>query len=177
MTIREARDSEVEATLEIYRAAFGQKDESDLVQNLLRDESAQPFLSLLAFEKDMPAGHILFTNAWLEPATDVRCSLLAPLAVLPEYQKKGVGGALIEKGLEILTERGVGLVFVLGYPEYYTRYGFEPAGRQGLDATYPIAEKNADAWMVRALQPKLLGSCQGKLICADAINRQEYWVE
>ena len=62
-------------------------------------------------------------------------SLLAPLAVLPDYQKQGVGG-IISHGLKLLTAAGIDLVFVLGHPGYYPRYGFKPAGVQGFEAPY-----------------------------------------
>ena len=83
--------------------------------------------------------------------------MLAPLAVVPECQKQGVGGTLVKHGLELLSKSGVDLVFVLGYPEYYTRHGFAPAGVRGFDAPYPIPEKNSDAWMVFELRPGVIG--------------------
>jgi putative acetyltransferase len=73
--------------------------------------------------------------------------------------------------------KGVELVFVLGHPGYYPRHGFTPAGVLGFHAPYPIPEKNADAWMVQELHPGVIGRARGKILCADAINRPEYWRE
>ena len=67
-------------------------------------------------------------------------AILAPLAVVPDAQGQGIGGALIEHGLSLLQRSGVGLVFVLGHPGYYPRHGFEPAGRLGFDAPFPILD-------------------------------------
>ena len=96
---------------------------------------------------------------------------------MPDIQKQGIGGRLIERGLQLLSRSGVDLVFVLGHPEYYPRYGFKPAGHLGFEAPYPIPDEHADAWMVQALRPGVIGSVSGKVICADALNKLEYWRE
>lgn len=177
MTIREATAEDLDAVLAIERAAFDSGEEADLVQALLSDESARPILSLLAFQNETAAGHILFTRARLDSDTSVSISVLAPLAIVPDHQKQGIGGQLIAAGLDHLRNEGVGLVFVLGHPDYYPRSGFQPAGALGYEATYPILEKNAGAWMVQELRPGIIGSCRGRVLCADTLNRAEYWVE
>ena len=162
----------------IHTLAFGQPDEADLTIALIEDPTAAPVLSLFAFAEKQAVGHILFSNAQFsdaEPALSVK--ILAPLAVVPDYQNLGVGGMLIEDGLQRLREAGTDLVFVLGHPEYYPRHGFEPAGRRGLDAPYPIADEHADAWMVLALRPDILDTVSGTVKCADALDRPEYWCE
>ena len=68
-------------------------------------------------------------------------------------------------------------MFVLGHPEYYPRYGFVSAGKLGFEATYPIPEKVADAWMVQELQPGIIGKIKGKVLCAKALDAPEYWRE
>lgn len=176
MRIRKTGTADLDDILRIHTAAFGQDEEAELVRALLQDPSAQPCLSLLALTDDGAVGHILFTAAQLEDS-NVACALLAPLAVEPVAQKQGIGGALIRHGLEHLGSMGVDLIFVLGYPDYYQRHGFEPAGRLGLDACYPIKDEQADAWMVQALRPGVLGTVSGRLKCAHALDRPEYWVE
>ena len=177
MQIREALDSDLTDVLSIERAAFGEEDEAELVQNLLNDSSAQPLLSLVAFQDDRPVGHILFSKAHLSNNPTISIAILAPLAVIPEAQKQGIGGKLIERGMQLLSQSGVDLVFLAGYPSYYTRHGFQPASPLGLEPTYPMPEEYPDAWMVRALRPDILGSVSGKVICADALNKPEYWRE
>ena len=151
---------------------------AELVTALLDDPSAQPRLSLLTDEGDHPLGHILFTRVTISGhEQSVIASLLCPLAVAPDAQSRGIGGALVKAGLERLKQMGVDLVFVLGHPGYYPRFGFIPAGQFGLHAPYPIEKKNAGAWMVQALQPGLLGRIEGKLNCADSLQNPEYWQE
>jgi len=177
MHIQEATPANLADVLFVEREAFGKEKEAELTRALLVDPTAKPHLSLLAYVENQPAGHILFTTAVLSNAPHVRISLLAPLAVVPKFQRQGVGGALIKKGLELLSKQGVELVFVLGHPTYYPRYGFTPAGKLGFEAPYPIPEKHADAWMVQALKPNIIGAVFGKLICSDALNKPEHWRE
>ena len=175
MIIREAFDSNFDAVMAVKRAAFGSDEEAGLVAELLADPSAMPTVSLLALEGDRAVGHILFTRAGLVPYSSLTASLLAPLAVVPGEQKKGIGGALIEHGLRILSESGVDLVFVLGHPGYYPRFGFEPAGKLGYDRPYLLQEKTPEAWMVKALRQGIIGKYSGTVTVADTLYKPEYW--
>lgn len=178
MMIRETTDMDLDTILDIHRRAFGQEEVDILTQNLLKDPSAEPRFSLLAVSEDTAVGHILFTAASLDgTARAVTTSLLAPLGVVPERHGQGIGQALIRDGLRRLTHAGVDLVFVLGHPGYYPRCGFEPAGRLGFDAPYPIPQENAGAWMVQALRDGVMGSVTGQVRCAEAVDRPEYWRE
>jgi putative acetyltransferase len=178
MHIREASDLDINDVLLVERLAFNQDKEADLVWALLSDPSAKPFLSLLAFKDNKAVGHILFTTARLTKTQNTASiSILAPLAIVPDFQKQGIGGKLIEKGLKLLSKSGVDLVFVLGHPEYYPRYGFKPAGSLGFEAPYTIPDKHADAWMLQALRPGVIGAVSGRIMCADALNKPEYWRE
>lgn len=178
MHIELATEHDRPAVLAVERAAFGEDDEADLVALLLDDPSARPFVSLLARIDGRPVGHILFTAAHLDgPAHPPPVALLAPMAVVPDAQRQGIGGALIERGVELLAEAGVALVFVLGHPTYYPRHGFGPAGPWGLAAPYPIPDAVSDVWMVRALHGDVLGSIDGTVRCADTLQRPEYWRE
>ena len=176
--IREAMEADLNDVLSVERLAFGYDKEANLVEALLYDPSAKPVLSLLAFDKDRSVGHVLFTEARLSGSRNAASIvLLAPLAVVPDAQKQGVGGKLIAQGLKLLSESEVDLVFVLGHPEYYPRYGFKPAGRLGFEAPYPIPDEHATAWMVQALRTGLIGTLRGKVVCADALNKPEHWRE
>ncbi len=176
--IREALDPDETAILRVIKAAFSTDEEAELVTALLKDVSAEPRLSLVAFHGDEAIGHILFTAARLETmAASPNCALLAPLSVAPDAQGQGVGGQLIEAGLQSLSRAGTDLVFVLGHPGYYPRHGFAPALRLGFDAPHAIPAEHADAWMVCALRPDIIGTLRGKVACADAISDVKYWRE
>lgn len=177
-TIREAGIADRDTVTDIERRAFGRNDEAALTSDLLADPTAAPCLSLIAVEADRPVGHILFTAARIVAAPRaVVASILAPLAVVPQAQGRGIGGKLIAEGLRRLEARGGDLVFVLGHPGYYRRSGFATAGRSGLEAPYPIPKKDADAWMVRPLRDGIIGAITGRVVAADTLMRPEYWRE
>jgi putative acetyltransferase len=174
--IVEASAADADAVLSVERAAFAREDEAALVAALLQDPTAQPSLSLLAFWDNKPVGHVLFTYAVLAGASrQAPASILAPLAVVPEFQRQGVGRALIEHGASLLAASGMQLLFVLGHPAYYTRCGFTPAVPYGLRAPYPIVPE--EAWMVRPLAPSVLGSVTGIIACAESLAKPAYWRE
>jgi putative acetyltransferase len=176
MEIRESHESDNDMVFEVEKNAFGTEIEANLTMELLKDKSAEPYLSLIAVEGEKTIGHILFTNAKIDSEhRDISINILGPLAIEPKYQRKGVGGKLIETGLKILRERGIDLVFVSGHPEYYPKFGFSPAGERGFDAPYPIPEVQADTWMVIELKPGLLGNISGTILCADPLDKPEYW--
>lgn len=176
--IREAKESDFDDVMRVEKEAFGYEKEAILVSQLLEDKSAAPVLSLLAFKNDEAVGHILFTKATLNGKTSPLIYLLAPLAVKPQHQKQGIGGMLINEGLEKLRKIGAEMVFVLGHESYYPKYGFkQDAGCMGFDSPYPIPEEHAGAWMVYPLNPESSDKVKGKVICADALNKPEHWRE
>ncbi len=177
MNIREATPADLASVLAVERLAFGRDDEANFTDAMLKDPSAQPTLSLLAIDGEQPIGHILFTKAHIEGAPELPAAFLAPLAVVPEFQRRGVGGELIRQGLLKLREGGVDLVFVVGHPTYYPRFGFEVAGKVGFMPTYPMRAEAADAWMVLALKDGVVGSVSGRVVCCDALNKPEVWRE
>jgi putative acetyltransferase len=115
--------------------AFGQPTEADLVDRL---RAACPeAVSLVAEVDGLVAGHILFTPVTVEDGRGPIVGMgLAPMAVLPERQRTGVGAALIREGLDRLRRQGCPFVVVVGHPEYYPRFGFQRASRHGLTSQW-----------------------------------------
>jgi putative acetyltransferase len=180
MIIRESTESDLSELLEVERQAFGIDEGpviTELVYGLLSDPTAKPLLSLIAVNDDRVIGHILFTKARLTSDKSIAVSIMAPLAVVPDSQRQGVGGKLIAEGLKLLSESDVKLVFVLGHPDYYPRHGFKTAGSLGFEAPYPIPENVAGAWMVQELSPGFIGSVSGRVLCADVLDQPEHWSE
>ncbi len=105
------------------RGGFGGTEEADLVARLRAEKSA--LLSLVAQMQSQLVGHVLFSRMSIEAEGGlIDAVALAPVAVLPEYQRVGVGGRLIRKGLEMLRARGEKIVIVVGHPDYYPLFGF-----------------------------------------------------
>lgn len=120
--IRETTSDDLKDITEVEKLVFGYDKEAELTMGLLADNTAEPRVSLLAFYKGEAIGHILFTRAYIEGVREQPLiHILAPLAVKPDFQQRGIGGLLIAKGLQKLREMGCGLVFVLGHKEYYPR--------------------------------------------------------
>jgi putative acetyltransferase len=181
LEIRRSTESDKADILNIHTKAFGEKkgpEIADLVSGLLNDKTALPLLSLIAVENTKIIGHILYTKANVTQTDEpVTAQILAPLAILPDAQSKGVGGQLIEEGLKQLKGSGVELVFVLGHPDYYPRSGFIPAGALGYEAPYHIPEEHAGAWMVQELCSGVIGRIKGKVQCSDVLNQPQHWRE
>ncbi|MCU7892946.1 MAG: N-acetyltransferase [Candidatus Thiodiazotropha sp. (ex Ustalcina ferruginea)] len=180
MKIRHSTESDCTAISDIHMSAFGKEQGHeivDLVNSLLDDATAEPLLSLVAESAGRLVGHILFTQAKVQSDKEVSARILAPLAVTYDFQGAGVGGALVREGLNQLAESGVDLVFVLGHPGYYPKFGFQTAGVLGYEAPYPILSEHADAWMVQALKAGVIGTIEGKVQCSDILNQPQYWQE
>ena len=178
--IRQSTPDELNTVLQVELDAFSNDAEiQTLVTDLFSDQTAFPLISLLAFDEHKPVGHVYFSTARLEGASaDMRVMLLAPLAVARSHQKQGVGQALIHRAFEEALKFDVDLVFVLGHPTYYPQCGFTPAGQRGFNAPYPIAEKDAGAWMVIALSEGAIERAGGgRVHCAQSLMKPQYWRE
>ena len=178
--IRETYENDFNNIMEVETKAFGFDKEAKLTADLLTDHSAKPIISLMAFHKEKAVGHILFTRSYIDEINDSQpyIHILAPLAVIPEYQKQGIGGLLINEGIKVLKELGSELLFVLGHMDYYPKFGFiQDAKNLGYSAPYPIPEKHANAWMVQSLNKNGFTISPGKVICANKLNEPEHWRE
>lgn len=155
LTIRPETGGDVAAIREVEEAAFGQPDEADLVDRL-RDDG-EVLLSLVAEVDGRIEGHILFTRLWIDPGS-VPAVALAPLAVSPTWQRRGIGGRLIEAGLEVLRQQDERIVFVLGHPSYYPRFGFEADKASLLESPFP-----RESYMALELVPWALDGIRGRV--------------
>ncbi|MBF0546054.1 MAG: N-acetyltransferase [Candidatus Riflebacteria bacterium] len=135
VTIKTEELKDLPIVRKINEAAFGKPHEANIVDNLRKNCSE--LLSLVAVEGKEIVGHILFSPAEIEgPQGKVRGMGLAPVAVLPERQKQGIGKLLINEGLARLRNIGCPFVIVLGHPEYYPKFGFEPASKYDINCQW-----------------------------------------
>jgi len=156
MNIRKEKDSDKENIWTVNAEAFETEVEANLV-NALRD-SGIPFISLVAEEDEEIVGHILFTPVELI-ADDSALKLmgLAPMAVLPELQKKGIGSQLVKTGIEKCSTQGYDAIVVLGHPEYYPKFGFITSVKYGIKSEYDVPD---EAFMLLELKE---GSLKDKI--------------
>jgi putative acetyltransferase len=154
--IRSEQPDDRTAIREVCVRAFGDEEAANLV-DLLRDRKKAP-ISLVALAGDKVVGHIMFSPISISEAPgDFRGIGLAPLAVLPEYQNRGIGSQLTRAGLDVCTQLGYDAVVVLGHKTYYPRFGFSRAKDRDLDNEYNAA----DAFMVMELKPAALKGVRG----------------
>ena len=134
--IRPERALDAAAISAVLKAAFGGAAEAQLVERLRADRGL--VLALVAVDADGPVGHVAFARLSVTtPDGEVPAVGLAPLAVAPAYQRRGIGSALARTGLDMLAADGESLAFVLGEPAYYARFGFDAAA--GADYASPYA--------------------------------------
>ena len=157
-TIRPERPQDKVAIFALNQQAFKRQEEGRLV-DALRDQ-ASPLVSLVAIADKAVIGHIMFSPVTVEHARRAPDLMmgLAPMAVLPRHQGKGVGSLLVRRGLDACRDVGCGAVVVLGHPSYYPRFGFVRASQFNLRCEYPVPE---DVFMAIELMPCALDGCQG----------------
>jgi len=162
MIIRPEKKTDYTAIHKVNELAFGGRAEADLIDDLRKTDSFIPELSLVAIQNQEVIGHILFSAIVIKSEKYVISALaLAPMAVHPEFQNKGVGSKLVFRGLEDCRNLGHKIVVVIGHPGYYPRFGFLPARDRGLQVLFPVPD---EAFMVLELVPGALKSAKGEII-------------
>ena len=156
MNIRNEELNDHDAVYAVNDAAFETNAEADLVDRLRKQ--AKPNISLVCEQDLKIVGHIMFTPVSLSDAPLAKIMCLAPVAVHPDYQHQGIGCALIEKGLSLCQEMGYGTCVVLGHPDYYPKFGFEPSAKFNIKCEYDVPE---DVFMVIELAPDYLNNMKG----------------
>jgi putative acetyltransferase len=155
--IRREEPTDIAAIRFVNEQAFGGTAEANAIDQL-RDRGAAT-LSLVAVIDDRVVGHLFFSPVTIDSPDHSWPGLgLAPLSVLPGYQRQGVGTALMNAGLEECRRLGHELVIVLGHPDYYPRFGFERASRCGVRFEFEAPD---EACMILALRPGALGGVSG----------------
>ncbi len=133
--LREEREDDAESVRALYLAAFEGPGEAVLVERLR--EQADPRVALVAEAAGKVVGHVLFTPVAVDGCAG-RLMGLAPMAVRPGLQRRGVGSLLVRGGLERCAQLGAEAVVVLGHADYYPRFGFRPAADFGLACEYDV---------------------------------------
>lgn len=164
--IRPETDKDRAAIHRVNESAFPGPGEANLVDALR--EVAHPHISLVAAVEDQIVGHIFFSPVTIESEDSVLTAMgLAPMAVLPEYQNKGIGSQLVREGLKQCQRIGHNIVVVLGHPLYYPRFGFTTAAAKGIRCEYDVPD---DHFMVTELEAGALAGRKGLVKYHPAFN-------
>jgi putative acetyltransferase len=149
MNIRGETLLDYPAIAEVNILAFGKEDEAQIIEKIRDSDRYIPELSLVAEVEDVVVGHILFSYIDLIGEETLRVLGLAPMAVHPQFQRQGIGSALVQKGLEIADAMGEAIVIVLGHPPFYSRFGFQPSVNYKIQCPFEVPE---DVFMVKPLK-------------------------
>ncbi|THH37977.1 GNAT family N-acetyltransferase [Neolewinella litorea] len=166
LTIRQEMPQDHPAVFALIQEAFAAEPLSDhreqfLVEWLRRSEAFVPELSLVAETDHRIVGHILLTRLKIRSGQDTSEALaLAPVSVLPEYQRRGVGRRLIRAARERARTLGYLAVVLVGHADYYPRFGYQPAYRFGIELPFEVPQENS---MVVALTEGGLKGVHGKV--------------
>lgn len=156
MDIRPEKPENVGEVRKVNIAAFDRENEANLVDRL---RGISPSFSFVAVESDRVVGHIFFSPVVVEgECFNKRILGLAPVAVLPDYQRQGIGSLLIRESLKECARSGFHAVVVLGHPDFYPRFGFVPASSKNLRCEYDVPD---EAFMVLELEKGILLDCSG----------------
>jgi putative acetyltransferase len=157
VTILHERPEDANAIRVVLEEAFGQSIEAELVDALRRRGALT--LSLVALREDEVVGHIAFSPVTIESAeSSFNAIALGPMAVLPPYQGKGIGSQLVRIGLAKCRQAGHEIVFVLGHPDFYGRFGFVPTRHRDLHCEFGVPD---DVFMVMELRQGALAERGG----------------
>ena len=169
MEIRAEQPQDLEAIYAVNVAAFERENEANLVNQL---RGVANTLSLVAIESEQVVGHIFFSPVEIDREYPQKSIILglAPLAVLPHYQRQGIGSRLIKYGLRECADLGHKAVVVLGYPAYYSRFGFVAAKEKGLKCEYSVPD---DVFMVLELLDAALDGYRGTVKYRSEFNECE----
>ena len=160
VTLRDEQLGDIEAIRDVNQRAFGQPQESQLVDALRANGGV--FLSLVATLENRVVGHILYSPVSIDTdSSNLVGAGLGPVAVLPAYQGQGIGGKLIDAGNRRLSEMGYPFVVVLGHPEYYPRFGFTPASGYGIQSQWDVPD---DVFMVFIIDQARMAGVSGVAI-------------
>jgi len=156
MRIRAQTEADNKLIHAINVAAFPSEAEASLVDAL---RTATDVISLVAEDAGELVGHILFSPVSLSGSpANLAIAGLAPMAVLPGRQRTGIGSELVRAGLQCCAQRGYSAVVVLGHPDYYPRFGFQPSTFFDITSEYEVPE---DVFMALELSPGALQAASG----------------
>jgi putative acetyltransferase len=166
--IRPERTEERVVVYRLVKAAFGRDDEAGLIDRLRDTCEFVPDHSLTAVSQGRIIGHVLFTRLFIDGRDSaVRSLALAPIAVLPHWQRKGTGSALVKAGLAECRRLEYECVVVVGDPAFYSRFGFSPARAYGLECPFPVPD---EVFMVVEIIHGVLAGKGGTVKYADPFS-------
>ena len=176
MDIRDATATDLDAIRDLLLQAFPEEERDNVVRlarELLLSDPEQGVISLVAEEGGSPIAHLALSPVVLPAAPGEDSAILAPLAVRPTHQRRGIGSGLVAEGLQRLAARRTALVFVYGDPHFYGRFGFRTELARGVIP--PCALRHPEGWQALRLGAAAAPHPKGDLRCLPPLCREELW--
>ena len=159
--IREAQESDLEEIFNLIFLAFGDKAESNLVQQLILDNDL--LVNLIFENSDVILGNVVVSKITMDPNKGLLCGGVAPLSVMPENQSSGIGSQLMKAAIQKSKEMNIDALFLLGDPNYYKRFGFTISDLQ--------SDYNAEHFQELAITKDCLVNVKSKVNYANAFKK------
>jgi putative acetyltransferase len=176
MNIRRATSLDRDAVPRVHLCAFPE-GESEIVAklalDLLFEKTTPPTISLVAETDDAIVGHIAFSPVIIDNHKNFQGYILAPLGVIPDYQKCRIGSKLIEYGIRLLSDMGVNVVFVYGDPKYYGRFGFSADAAHQYITPYRL--QYPFGWQAIVLRECVIEKTPVAITCVTSLCDPKLW--
>ena len=176
MNIRLAQETDLDSILKVIATAFSDEENKviiNLVLELSREITSPSIKSLVAEVDNQVIGYVSYSPIFLKSDSSISGYILAPLAVAPKHQKKGIGSNLIKSGIDMLTENGVGVVLVYGDPDYYGRFGFK--AEIGLSFVPPYSLQYPFGWTGMMLNGTVVPEQPIQFECVSSLSKPDLW--
>jgi len=158
IVIRKEEEKDYKKIYEVNKLAFQQENEGKLIEKIREGDNFFPELSLVAEIDNRIVGHILLSKIKIVGDSVYESLALAPMAVIPNLQRQGIGSALIKKGMEKAKEQGFSSIIVLGHKDYYPKFGFQKASKWNIRCPFEVSD---EAFMAIELKENALKSKPG----------------
>jgi len=170
ITIRKEEEKDHKQIYEVNKLAFQQENEGKLIEKIRNTENFIPELSIVAEIDNRIVGHILFSKIKIVGKSVYESLALAPMAVIPEFQKKGIGSELVKKGIKMAKKLGFDSIIVIGHKEYYPKFGFQRASKWNIKCPFEVPD---EVFMAIELTEKAFEGKAGTVEYPDEFNEVE----
>ena len=176
MNTRNAQETDLDSILKVVETAFSDEENKvimNLVQELHQETTSYSIKSLVAEIDNQVIGYVSYSPIFLKSDSNISGYILAPLAVSPEHQKKGVGSNLINAGIDMLTKDGAGVLLVYGDPNYYGQFDFK--GEIGQSFVPAYALQYPFGWTGMMLNEIPVPEQPIQFDCVSALSKPDLW--
>ena len=176
MLIRLAQETDWNPIQKVIETPFSDEENKvigNFAAELSRETSSPLIKSLVAEVDNQVIGYVSYSPIFLDSDSGISVYILAPLAVSPEHQKRGVGSKLIKSGIDLLANDCVGVLLVYGDPDYYGRFGFTQEIGCSFVPPYPL--EYPFGWTGMMLNETAVPDTPVKFECVSPLSKPELW--